>query len=64
MDEEERKKIILQDLAKNGESSITEISRRVGMAQATISKYLRELKADHEVTLRKVPPLKYYKLSE
>ena len=64
MDEEGRKRIILEDLKKYGESSITESSRRIGMASATVSNYLRELKADGVVVLREVPPRKYYRLSE
>lgn len=64
MDEEGRKKIILQDLQKNGESSITDVSRRIKMSQSTVSKYLRELKNENIVMFRDVPPIKYYKLRE
>jgi len=64
MDEEGRKKIILLDLKTNGESSITDVSRRIKMSQTTVSKYLRELKNENKLAFRDVPPIKYYKLIE
>lgn len=64
MDEKERKRIILQDLKENGESSITDVSRRVGMANATSCKYLDKLLAEKKVTFEEVPPRKYYKFND
>lgn len=58
------KEKIKYTLEKYGESHVKEIAEKVGHSPATVSRYLGEMLAKGNLTLKEKPPYKYFSLKK